>query len=125
MRFRASAWPMSSSAFKRGDSIPLPAKKSVVFLMTSRTVSISAFVGCRTARRAEIVSGECGQLLLVVRLVQRGDHRIDVSFHDLRQAVERQSNAMISQPILRKVVRADPFAALPGSDLTAPRGRVI
>src|SRR5687768_13082203 len=105
--------------------MPFVAKKSVVFLIISRTVNISVFVPDGDSRRREIVSRQSRELLLVVGLLQRGDNRLDVSLHHLRQAVEGESDAVIGQPVLREIIGANPFAAITGPDLTATRRRVF
>src|SRR5512133_2332229 len=99
--------------------MPLPAKNSVDRLMISRTVSISV-VFRRTPRRGEAMARQGGEFLLVIRLLRRRDDRVDVALHDLRQVVEREADAMIRQPVLRKIVGANPLAAITGSNLAAP-----
>src|SRR4051812_20495753 len=111
---------MSCSALWRADSIPLPTKNSVVFLMTSRTVSMSVVVAHCAGWRKD-VPGERRQLLLVLRLLQRSDDVTELPFHHLGEIVQRQADAVIRHPVLRKVVRADPFAAIPRSNLALPR----
>src|SRR5882757_11128490 len=110
MRLRPSTWPMSNSACSRGDSTPRPAKKSVVFLMISRTVSISVFVRGH-ARRQVNLPGERREFCLKVGLLERRDNPADVALHDLRQIVEREPDAMIGDAILEIVIGPDPFAA--------------
>src|ERR1700722_8534243 len=119
MRGRPRAWPTRSSAFRRAESIPFPEKKSAVFLMTSSTVSM----GNRPPRR-DGHSGHLGQFLLEVRLLQRRNQRVDRSFHHLREIVQGKADAVVGDPILGKVIGADPLAAIAGSDLAAALGRV-
>ena len=48
---------------------------------------------------------------------QRLDHWINVPFHDEGQAMQRQTDAMVCQPILREIIRADALITLAGADL--------
>src|ERR1035437_4822439 len=124
MRCKPSAWPMSNSAWSRGDSMPFPAKKSVVFLMISRTVSISVFV-VRRARRRVGLAGERGEFRLEVGLLQRRDNRVEVALHDGREIVERQPNPVIGDAVLEEMIRAHPLAPVARADLAAARGGVF
>ena len=47
------------------------------------------------------------------------------AFHDLRQLVQRQINAVIGDAALRKIIGADAFRAVAGADLPAPLGRSL
>src|SRR5579859_3748193 len=47
------------------------------------------------------------------------DQRTELSFHDVRQLVESQADAVIRHAVLRKIVGADFFGAVAGSDLAA------
>src|SRR5690348_10919597 len=125
MRGRRSAWPTRSSALSRGDSTPLPARNSVVFLTTSRTVSISVLIRRQRTRGRERVSGERGQLLLVIRLLQRRDDFLHIALQDLRQTVERETDPMIRHAVLGKVIRADPLTAVARTDLALARRRIF
>src|SRR5690349_4940553 len=110
MRFKPSAWPIKSSALRRGDSMPFCSKKPVVRLMISRTVSISIVVVHAGADR-QGAAGQGGKLLLEVRPLQRLDDRLDLPLHDGGQAVKRQPDAMVGHAVLGKIVGADAFAA--------------
>src|SRR5882672_9940374 len=96
MRFRPSAWPMSSSIVVRGP-------------------------GTHGDRPA----GQGRQLLLEIRALQRLDDGFNLSFHDGGQAVERQADAMVGHAVLGKIVGADALAAPAGADLTAALGGVF
>src|SRR5262245_40462535 len=48
---------------------------------------------------------------------------VEVAGEDLVELVDRQFDAMVGDPVLREVVRADLLRALPGADLGAPRFR--
>src|ERR1035437_3607591 len=124
MRCKPSAWPMSNSAWSRGDSMPFPAKKSVVFLMISRTVSISILVGCRV-RRPPAPARQRGEFRVEVGLLQRRDDGANVTFHDLREVVEREPDPVISDAVLPEMIGADSFAAIACADLVAARGSVF
>src|SRR5579859_754604 len=47
------------------------------------------------------------------------DQRTELSFHDIRQLVERQADAVIRHAVLREIVRADFFGAVASSNLPA------
>src|ERR1700728_2978178 len=48
---------------------------------------------------------------------QRIDHRLQLPFHNLRQLMNRQTDAVIRQPVLRKVVRPNLLAAIAAAHL--------
>src|ERR1035437_2016119 len=125
MRLSASAWPTSSSALSRGDSMPFAAKKSVVFLMTSRTVSMSVLGVVPGPCRHVGLAGQRGEFLLVVGLLQGRDDLLDLALHDLGQVVEREPDAVVRHPVLRKTVGADAFAAGARANLAATLRRVF
>jgi hypothetical protein len=47
------------------------------------------------------------------------DERTELSFHHVRQLVERQADAVIRHAILREIVGTDFLGAVAGSDLAA------
>src|SRR6478609_4191200 len=105
MRFNPSAWPIRSSELSRALSTPRFSRNSVVRLMISRTVSMGSIV----VASAELAyrhgpAGQLGQLLLEIRALQGLDDRIEIALHHRGQVVERQADAMVSHPVLRKIV---------------------
>src|SRR6478735_6833340 len=118
MRFRPSAWPISSSELSRALSTPRFSRNSVVRLMISSTVSIGSVVlpGTTLPHRNR-PARELGQLLLEVRPLQRLDDRVEVALHHRRQVVEREPDAVVRDAVLREIVGADAFAAAAGADL--------
>src|SRR5438045_3556195 len=119
MRWSPRAWPTSCSALRRGDSMPFPAKNSVVFLMTSRTVSMSVVAVVPGPDGHVHLAGKRGEFLLVVRLLQRSDDGPELALHYLWQIVEREPDAVVRHPVLRETVSADSLTAVAGSDLAA------
>src|ERR1019366_7346983 len=93
--------------------------KSVVFLMTSRTVSMSVLGAGPGPRRHVGLAGQRGELLLVVRLLQGRDELLDLALQHLGQVVEGEPDAVVRHAVLRKAVGADALAAVAGADLAA------
>ena len=60
------------------------------------------------------------ELLLQIVGHQRLDHRINGSLHEERQAVQRQADAMIGEPVLREIIRTDALVAFARADLLLP-----
>src|SRR5882757_4790708 len=118
MRFSPRAWPMSSSAFRRGDSTPRCSKKPVVRLMISSTLSISVVVGSPRPH-GQRPAGQRRQLFLEIRALQRLDDRVELALHDGGQAVEREADAVVGHAVLGEIVSADALTAPAGADLAA------
>ena len=53
---------------------------------------------------------------------KRVNDRSELAFHHLIQLMERQSDAMVGDAVLRKIVRANFLGAIPGFDLAAALG---
>jgi hypothetical protein len=56
-----------------------------------------------------------------VLLLQRIEQLVEIAVHDLVQLVERQIDAVIGHPPLRKVVSADALRSVAAADLQTPR----
>src|SRR5690606_10985902 len=65
-----------------------------------------------------------GELFGAVLLLQCLDELIEVSVDHLRQAIERQVDAVVGYATLWKVVRADALGAVAGADLELARLRL-
>ena len=65
------------------------------------------------------------QSLLHIRRLQGVNHFIEIAFHDAVEIVERQADAVIGDPVLRKIVGANFFFAPAGADLALARARNI
>src|SRR6478672_12732195 len=66
------------------------------------------------------LAAERRELLGLEFLRQRADQLIEIALHDRVDLVERQVDPVIGHASLRKVVRADPLAAIPGTDQALP-----
>ena len=51
-------------------------------------------------------------------MLQGRDHFVQVAFHYAIKVIKGQANAVISDPVLRKIVGSDLFLAPSGTDLT-------
>src|SRR5439155_509585 len=122
---KQSARPgMSRSAFSRASSMASvdTSVRSTRSPGRARATQIppAPRAASRCAARARPPS--CPRLLLTQRLrLEEGaagdDHVLDVAVHHGGEIVARQSDAVVGQPILRKVVGADLLAAVAGSHL--------
>ena len=62
-------------------------------------------------------NSQVGELGFAVGVLKRVDKLGDVSVDDLRQTVERKPDAVVREPVLRKIVSANALGAVAASDL--------
>src|ERR1700730_11743987 len=72
----------------------------------------------RAARRAV-------EAFLPVELDQCSDQLVDISLHELVDLVQRQADAVIGHPSLRKIIGANPFVAATAADERTPLLRTL
>ena len=78
--------------------------------------------GChRCLRLCRIAGLQHREALLKVMGRERVDERIEIAFHDPVETVEVQADAMVRAAVLRKIVGADPLAAVARADHRPPR----
>src|SRR5690606_581193 len=75
-------------------------------------------------RRSRSLDDAC-QLFCLKFLLQRPYDRVQVAAHDMRQLVQRQVDAVIGNPPLREVVRANALGAIARTDLELARLRFL
>ena len=66
-----------------------------------------------------------GKFLLHIGSLKRADHLAQIAFHHPVEIVEGQADAVIGDPVLRKVVGADFFLASARTDLALASARSI
>src|SRR3984885_14646511 len=101
----------SPSASSPGDSL-LAASVRTASLKVSATVSIASF---------DLLS----QLFGLVLLVQGRDQLVEVAVHDIIELVQCQVDAVVGDAALGKIIGANAFGPVPGSDLKLTRLRLL
>src|SRR5580700_8938355 len=94
-----------SSASVRGDSTPASASRSAA---------------SATSSRSRLIIASTSQLGLQVSGRQRVDHAVQLAVDDLVQVVGLVVHPVISDAVLREVVRADALGPVYRADLAAP-----
>src|SRR5579871_2277409 len=75
----------------------------------------------RTTRRGALITRPLLQGLGLEVSPQAGDHVLQIAVEDAGEVVAGEPDAVVGQPILRKVVGADLLRAVTGADLAAAR----
>src|SRR6056297_129719 len=72
-----------------------------------------------------LLGGQCRQLVGLVLVSQWLDYGIQIAVHHLVKLVQREIDAVVSEPALRKVVGAYPVRAIAGADQVAALLRLL
>src|SRR5882724_13407175 len=122
MRSQCRACESSTSAVSRGALIRASSRSFVpcrraVWTVTLPELGYAYFFALRL------------HLFRLIVLRQRFDDRIETAVHHLVELVQRQPDAMVGQPVLRKIVGADLFTSVAGPHhappLRAQRGLLL
>src|SRR5580704_2813616 len=72
-----------------------------------------------------VAAGGAVESLLAIEFDQRADKLVDISLHELVDLVQRQADAVIGHPALRKIIGANPLVAATAADERPPLLRTL
>src|SRR5687768_9621874 len=102
-----------SSASSRAFSIPRSARSWAAFCESGSAISASATCACGLHE------------FLLARELQRLDDLIEIAVENFLEVVRGETNAVIGDAALRKIVRADLGRAIAGADLRFALARTL